>query len=73
MNSSLKYSIVALIILLLVWWFLKTRENFENFENCNGKEKNHNYEYKEKSDRSCKDKCECQGIRVCNDGECVIP
>ena len=70
MNPSLKYGLAILIILLLVWWFLKTREHFEQ---CNGKEKNHEYEYQEKSDRSCKENCECKGIRICKDGKCVVP
>jgi hypothetical protein len=69
MNTSLRYSIIALIILLLVWWCLKSREHFK----CNNIEKNHDYQYTEKSDRSCKDNCECKGIRICNDMKCVIP
>ncbi len=70
MNTSLKFALVILIILLLVWWFLKTREHFEQ---CNGKDKNHEYEYQEDSNRVCSNNCECRGIRVCNSGKCVVP
>ena len=68
MNPSLKYSIIILIIILLVWWFLKSKEHFEQ---CDGKDKNRRYEYKENPDRSCKNNCECTNSRVCNTGKCV--
>ncbi len=68
MNPSLKYAVAILIILLLVWWFLKSREHFEQ---CDGKEKNRNYQYQENKDRSCKNNCECRDTRVCNGGMCV--
>ncbi len=32
MNQSLKYSIVILIFLLLVWLFIKSKENFEQIK-----------------------------------------
>jgi hypothetical protein len=70
MNPSLKYALVILIILLLVWWFLKTKEHFEQ---CNGVKKNHEYQYKENPNGSCKDNCECKGILVCKTGKCVVP
>ena len=68
MEKSLKYTIILLIVLLLVWYIMKSREHFEQ---CNGKEKNFEYQYQENKDRSCKNNCECRDTRVCNSGKCV--
>jgi hypothetical protein len=47
---------------------MKSREHFEQ---CNGKDKNFEYQYQENKDRSCKNNCECRDTRVCNTGKCV--
>jgi|LakMenEpi03Aug12_release.lakeMendotaPanAssembly.Ray.scaffolds.fasta_scaffold4475232_1 hypothetical protein len=68
MNSSLKISIVLLIVLLLVWYIMKTKEHFQK---CNGVDKNMDYKYEENKDRMCKNNCECSNTRVCNKNKCV--
>jgi hypothetical protein len=68
MEKSLKIAIVLLIAALLVWWFMKRNEYFEQ---CNGKDKSMDYQYQEKTDRTCQGNCECNNSRVCNKGKCV--
>jgi hypothetical protein len=43
----------------------------EYFEQCNGKDKNMDYQYQEKTDRTCQGNCEYNNSRVCNKGKCV--
>ncbi len=68
MEKSLKIAIAILIVALIVWWFMKRNEYFQQ---CNGKDKNMDYLYEENKDRSCKNNCECTNSRVCNRGKCV--
>jgi hypothetical protein len=68
MEKSLKYAIILLIAIIVIWYIMKSREHFEQ---CSGVDKNMDYKFEENKDRTCNDNCGCTNSRVCNKGKCV--